>query len=308
MKVGIFISLAIVVVIAAVLAVTMFKPADSPTRATSPSNLQLLEYPGEMPSLFPTPEQSANANARYDKAVQYFLTNKHVLGHDNPAPDEGKQLMDLLIDAMHAATVSEGLLDQQIPVTVGGQPRHTELVMYLPIIVSKQAEQAVGASNQARALEMMQAQWALGQRMLEYSVRMDNRLFGVQLMSSAGEQMLTLADDMGEQSPIDPNDVLTWAQYVNSTHSVWKNRIEIIMNTKPHVGDLLRIATEDPDRTFRLAATLRLGIAKFNPGHSGNLRAINKTLDRAIASDDPLIAKAAKAAKALTKEEFRRIY
>jgi len=83
--------------------------------------------------------------------------------------------------------------------------------------------------------------------------------------------------------------------------------VRTIMGTDPHVGDLLNVAKNDEDRTFRIAATLQLGIAKFTDGNPGNRSAINAYLGEAKQSDDPMLAEAAAAADALTLEDFRTL-
>ena len=60
-------------------------------------------------------------------------------------------------------------------------------------------------------------------------------------------------------------------------------------------------------RRVRVQGLLVLGIVKFSAPQRGDVRVAKKLMDRYAASDDPLEAAAAKAARELTREDFRRI-
>jgi len=82
---------------------------------------------------------------------------------------------------------------------------------------------------------------------------------------------------------------------------------KILKSLRPQIGDLINIARNDKDLTFRVEATLQLGVVKFNPKTRGNLKAITSAIEDAKASEDPAISAAGNAAEAFTKEEMRKL-
>ncbi len=73
-------------------------------------------------------------------------------------------------------------------------------------------------------------------------------------------------------------------------------------------GDIFNIAENDQDRAWRVQAILWLGILKFMYAESrGDMRQIDKLIEKYIDSSDPMEAAAAKAAKNLTKAEYDKI-
>ena len=78
--------------------------------------------------------------------------------------------------------------------------------------------------------------------------------------------------------------------------------------SSPQIGDLINVARYDQDPTFRIAATIKLGIAKFYAGTSSNRLAIQKAIQEARKDSDPLIREAAKLADTTTKQEARRAH
>ncbi len=83
--------------------------------------------------------------------------------------------------------------------------------------------------------------------------------------------------------------------------------MEIVKNLRAHVADTVNIARNDEDLTFRVAATLNLGVLKFSPGSKGNDRLIKQTLDELKNDPNPLVAEAAAKAQAVSREEMNRM-
>jgi hypothetical protein len=99
-----------------------------------------------------------------------------------------------------------------------------------------------------------------------------------------------------------------WSGAINKITTNWDGKIQLIQAVHQPKGDLMNIAKNDQDPTFRVAATAWLGVAKYNPGSRANEKAINALIANGLKSDDPDIASAAQAANDFTRDELRKLH
>ncbi len=303
MKLGLILSAVLVIIVGAVAAFVIIGPApDPPTRATAPEKLAAAPLPADLPPIFEPDEPDADAAALYEKAMDLY--NDHpALAGKNPPTALARQTTDLLIRAMNAGNVTPGFLDAYLDVDHGAQPRFGEALEGVAIVGLDRAQQLVEQGDTAGAIAANCAVWALGQRAFEDNTLLYNRFTGLQLMQMAGQQLFTLTD----HDSVDVDALMQWGEQLQSRSTLWSEKLGIVQSPSPKPADLVNIALHDGDRTFRIAAMLHLGVAKFNPGHRGNLRAIQSAIDTGRRDPDPLIAEAAGRADALTKDGLHRI-
>ncbi len=170
-------------------------------------------------------------------------------------------------------------------------------------------DEAYRLHNQAgqpeEARETVLAVWALGQRGFENNVRMFNRLPGLTMMGTAEQWLMSVAK---KDAALDVKVLSAWAAAIKDVQTAWRPKLQVILNIDPPIGDLINIAQHDKDRTFRIAATQRLGIAKFTGNSDADQQAAKDAIASLKKSDDALVAEAAQAADALTLQQLKRIH
>jgi len=185
-------------------------------------------------------------------------------------------------------------------VDYGAQPRFGQALEGIAEVALNHAHVLAQQGQVDQANQLNRAVWALGQRAYENNVLMYPRYTGLQLMAMAGQQCFELPDQ-------DQAALTQWSLALQTVRDQWEAKLPLIAGVAPHPGDLVNLALHDEDRTFRIAATLQLGIAKFKPGHRGNLRAIQSAIDAGRRDPDPLIVIAAGKADRLTRDQLHRI-
>ncbi len=304
MKLGIFISLAFVLILAVVVVVKVMPHADPPTRDTAPDKLKLVALDPAMPRLYQITDATEDAMTHYNAAIEYFQRNRNDLQRSTPSDEHADALADHLVKAMHAGQVPEGFLDQQTPIKVGMGQNTGDLPAVIAAVLKVLEDRAKNESLTEKDQQTAMALFALGERSFRKNVLIGNRQFGLSLMIDGGGYLGAYAL---QQEGRTTDDLNTVGDEVNKVIDAWMPKLRVIMGTDPHVGDLLNVAQNDEDRTFRIAATTQLGIAKFTDGSPGNRSAIAAYLDKAKRSDDRLLAQAAEAADGLTLEDFRTL-
>jgi len=85
----------------------------------------------------------------------------------------------------------------------------------------------------------------------------------------------------------------------------YRDKHQIVWSVKPYPGDIFNIIENDKDPAWRLQAVLALGLIKFSAESRGDQKYIQRLMNRLVGDNDELIAAAAKAAKDLTRTEYR---
>lgn len=304
MKLGIFISIAFVLILTVVIVVKVMPHADDPTNATAPDKLVKVTLAEDMPRLYQITDASGDAMTHYRAAIEHFQRHRDDLQRSTPSDEHADVLADHLIKAMRAGQVPDGFLDQQTQIAVGMGQNTGDLPAVVAAVLKVLEDRAKQETLDEKDRETALALFALGERAFRRNVLIGNRQFGLSLMIDGGGYLGAFALQEEGRTPDDLNAA---GDAVNTVVDAWMPKLRTIMGSDPHVGDLLNVAKHDEDRTFRVAATLQLGIAKFTDGNPGNRAAIEAYLEEAKQSDDPLLAKAAAAADSLTLEEFRTL-
>ena len=305
MKIGLIISFVLVFLLALIGFFSFWGLPDEPTSATSADKLVKIELPSGLRPLSTMDQPNEDATEVYDRALDFYLEHQEALAEDLPSPKWSTQLTDLLIEAMHKGRVKNGFLDRHIPVNPASRPGFDDALETIPGVVLQRAVQLFDEGDQTRAIEAAQSVWVLGRRAFENNKRLYNRSTGLVLMIDAGQMLYAWSTEVDS---LDPAKIEPWADGLKSVERAFRKKEELIKGHEPHVGDLLNIAHHDADPTFRIAAILKLGVVKFNPGNRGNARVVDQTLAAAVNDPEPLIAQAAKAAQDLTEAELRQIF
>lgn len=130
--------------------------------------------------------------------------------------------------------------------------------------------------------------------------------FGIQMTALGGLQ--SVYRDWGPEYSDKRARVAAYINEIITLEREYDEKQRICWSTDPNPGDVFHLIEKDQDRAWRVQALLSLGILKYrHENRRGDMRELEELLDRFSNSSDPFEAAAAKAAKNLTREEFRRL-
>ncbi len=303
MKLGIIISLVIVLALAGLFVFLNSGGGDVLTKQTNERTLQQASLPTDLPPLLTPSRPDDDAGDLYLRALRLYSRNERKLERDTPDAQLAEEIVELIDQASAAGRVASGFLDRQIPMKTAPLPEFGGALEGIFNLLNTKAQKQFEANDQQGLLHTAQMTHLLGYRLFTHCSRLYNRRVGLDLMDSALTWMkpaLQWLDDGASKHK-------AWVDAVRAVRDQWEPKIAIVHSVTPHIGDLLNIARNDQDLTFRVAGLLHLGIAKFNPGSVGHKKAIDAALEAASKDADPQIAAAAQAALAFTKEELRKV-
>lgn len=297
MKLGIGISVVILAILGTVLYVSMTGLADPPTRATREDVLVEQKWPADLTA--PAAGGSGDSAETYLQAVEVYLANRQVL-REQSKPDEKlvKQVLDAVTAGLEKGDPKQGWLDDRVPMQPKpkADPEYGDAFQGIVQTAHEHARQVKGMEG----YRVGQGLWLMGRRMFTHNVRLSPRLEGLSVAQAGVSLMKLLAQEANQTPP----QVDQWGDALAGIGRVWQQKQQTIYALKPVIGDLLRIAEDDKDLTFRLEATLQLGAAQYLTPHASNVRAIQSWLDAQAASSDAMMSQAAKSARVFTREQM----
>lgn len=272
--------------------------ADAPSAVTRPEALAAHALPAGLPAIFASPNADADAAALYDQAFAFYQSHRYELRSDPLPAALADEFTRLMVKAMQAGKVRQGFLDDTLSIEPGIWPKKDSALVAGPTPILMRAAQLHEQGKTKEAMLAAQSVWALGQRAFQNNQTLAIRRLGLELMQESGNAIAGIDRTI---------DLLAWSKAIKGVNKAWDDKTQVVWSVTPHIGDLLNIARNDQDPTFRVAATLWLAVAKFSPRTPGNLRAINAQIARAKTDADPTVAKAGAAAEAFTVEQLRKI-
>jgi hypothetical protein len=306
MKLGMLTSLGLVLVFCLIAYFTFFGVADAPTRQTSANTLIVVSLPGDLPKLYSPSNPDEDASVPYIQAFQFYLKNRdafNLVPESAPPKELSKKLIDKMIEAMNAGKVPESFLDNQFPYSLIERPKYEDALEMVPFVLLWEANNRLRDDDKARAFEATKAAFALLDRAYRKNHRFEVRGIALQLMNECGNTMFALTDGEGELF----KRMQKYQKPIKDVELHWQSKMEVIGNIRPHIGDVINMARNDQDLTFRIRAVQWLAVAKFRPGGRGNVRAIAQAIADAKLDPNPMIQDAAKMAEQFTIQEYRKI-
>lgn len=228
----------------------------------------------------------------YLRLINFYLKHRADLSKQEPDPNMVTGLMGLLVETGCGGHIRHRFLDEQIAWDLNATVRFTDALddlMYVGLSEANRRDRAGDRPGAAGAI------WSLRHLGFEHNQRLYPRYAALGMMLYACAQLKRVL-------PVEKTR--QWSDALKSIAKVWKQKLLVFATSSPQIGDLLNVARHDQDPTFRIAATIKLSIAKFYTGTSSNRLAIQK----ALKNSDPLIRKAAKLADTTTKQEARRAH
>ncbi len=284
-----------------VLVMMAWGSADEATNLSAANVLKVSKFDG-LPDVW-HPSSNGDASPLYEEAFDLYASNKDNLNSKGGAnPETVQKLIDLLVRAKDQGSVTDGFADTA-PLEPGAQPSYANaprsMANLIDLMIVKKVRDKEMTPEQAEPI--IQAIWAMGQRLFINNLRSFSRESGLSAMHSAYH-----ASGMIPGTPT-AKAMATWIDRLKETESRWMLKKQLFAYDAS-VGDLVRLAQLDEDRTFRLEAILQMGVARWTKPTRGNVRAISSALNSAMYGSDPLLAKAAKAANSSTREQVRVLH
>lgn len=302
MKIGIIISLVLLLIVGGIVTLALNTPPDNPSRKTAPQQLEIQKLPSDLPEVVAMPaEGSADARTTYQELLTYYIANAKAIEGRNPPARYATTLTSLFVKAAEEPIKGDGFFDDQIPPAPGARPSFGAALEVAPALVLNHALEGTNAANTRRVAH---AVWIAGQRAFEHGRHIYIRREGLNMMQLAGSTLYRVSQD----DPAVVKDLQAWSQAISRIAGAWDEKIQMIQSVKQPIGDLLNIAANDQDPSFRASATAWLGVAKFNPGHRGNEKGIARLIEKNKTDDNAMIAQAAAAADAFTREDLRKLH
>jgi hypothetical protein len=305
MKLGIFISIAIVIAFVLILVAANSGAPDAPTADTAPDKLTAVALPADLPVAIPANDRDATTAYRQAFAAVDEIDRllKRGSAKDLKVQAALEHLADKMIDAASAGAVDEGFLERNMPLKPMARPENEKAIMSLGPLLLPHAVELYQQGNPARALLIAKAAFVFGHRAFAANRQLLPRFYGLALMQMA---LQLLADDP-DQLQGGKDTLQAWTTALREAHNLWEPKVRKILSLDANIGDLLRLARQDQDESFRIAAILRLGMQQHNARTGPNRSAIQDLLADLAQSGNPDESAAAKAAQAYSRDEYRTL-
>jgi hypothetical protein len=307
--IGIAISLAIFAFFGGLIYVSTLGVVDAPTPDTAPEKLAKQTLPADLTPLYDVTEPREDAKAIYYDAIAFYLQQRNRFGSSNPPRALVLELGSALVEASKAGRVSKPFLDERVEVSLVSDPDFGDALEAVPRVVLDEVDRVMEEGDLQTARTLASGVFAFGHRAFVHAERFYVRWIGLGTMQQALSSLYQIANERPLIERERRHEVLEpWAQAVDGLQKdVWTHKAQIVTGLEPQVGDLINIAKNDEDVSFRVRATLQLGVVKFNAGSVGNERGIKEAIEQLKEDENPLVAKAAEVAAQMTREDLRNV-
>lgn len=308
MKIGFAISAAILLIVGGALFMKFQpSPADKPSGQVTEANLAKQTLKKGLPDLGIKPGGSGTVGSLFS-AIQGAQGFMRAGGYDEEALEASAEVVAAL---KAVGKPGKGFLDGRIPDKRFESPELKRSLQVLGSAVRMQVDLHLEDFKTKPAREIALAYLAFGKASFENNTRLKSRQRGLAMMRSALSTLGRVNRELYDDEQIDNEELqemnaelMAWNDAIKAIEDVWNAKLKSIETVKqedniPNIADLVKIANEDKDPTFRNFAALRLGYALFERGDEGNQAAINKALDELEAGADKAVAAAAKTGRSI---------
>ena len=315
MKIGMAIGMAISASILVIICIVLFMnlSAGSADRSTGTITEELLAeqtMPAGLPDFdLGSTDTEVDANALFAAGLE--ANRLSGAGYDlEKYVQQTQPAIDSLIAAA-AGSLKPGFVDERTPAKRFESPEVVNALSGLNKAVKDHITLLNEEGNYNDARVIASAYLMFGRQMFEKNLRLKARQRGLLIMRNALSQyggIVYLATRervfTQDQYKTMAADMKAWLDAIQKIENTWNaklNAIETIdqKNDLPNIADIIYVAKNDKDRSFRVFAARRLGYALYERGDPGNQEAINAAIDELEKSDDKLIAEAAKAGRSI---------
>jgi hypothetical protein len=303
--------------------------APTPPSGEFPYLLSKLDLPSKPEAAVPIFTEQTDAGDRYWKALRLYLENKPT--YDNFFTPKQKNFsrvdnLEIVEPAMEQLVLGSKATEAKIfmrepQLLVNYRYPYPELdALYTLGRIAGQIGLSFAAKDRFDDAERYHnAEFALGKRLYDERINVSEMSIGIQLLREATLNLSRLAQRRGDSARKAQLDA-----FDGSLKSFYDTRIERLSRVVPgiggqdirvHAGDVFALASESPDRMWRVEALLKTGRYKYNAGSYWDQLWAKRFLTepaRVGKSDptkheDPAVRMAAELARDLTLEGYNQI-
>jgi len=281
-----------------ILVVAMWGTVDTATRGSADPLLAEHSLPADLPTVH-QPSGGGDAASDYRRAIDLYIEHYDGLRSSDPPKKQVDKLVQLIRSAADKGSCSFGFADQYVPMEPGARSEYKSAPGKIANLILNQAEKM----PEQRGKQTMLAVWTFGHRLYDRNLRIIPRQAGLGMM-----QLTSIYYDTryGEDAP-KAQAMAKWIPHLDKITKAWDEKLKAIYTYNASVGDLVRIAESDHDKSFRVEALLQMGIAQWTTNVRANVSAVKGTLEDHAAGEDADLARAARAAQQFTRENVRMI-
>ena len=172
------------------------------------------------------------------------------------------------------------------------------------------------AGRDAEAQQYHEAVFALGAKLYAERVAWAEMQLALEMLSTAATSLSSLAEKTGDTNRQAEMDDFR-QQYLEYNEDRIKPVLKVISSIdqkviRTHTGDIFEIANRSNEKMWRVEAILKLGRMKYDVGGSsgrfGDQMGAKRYIKSRLNDPDPMIKRAANAAKELTIEQYRSMH
>lgn len=313
--IGTGISLAIIMLISVAL---FFKfqpgPADSASGAITEENLAKQTFKTDgLPNLGNAPGGSGSLSELLTK-----LGSAKTVMRSGGFEDEKDALAKEIVAALHGAAASavpDQAFDARIPPKRFDAPELQEEIQALLKASSREVDRLIDEREFDQAQDIALSYLQLGEQVYRKNLRLKSRQAGLGMMRSGLREMGKVTRARFEDGEIEKEQmneinaqIMEWNNAIADFEEPWKSKLKSVDSVSdPNIADIIKVAKEDRDLTFRIYGALRLGYAQYERGDEGNQKAIKEAIEALKSDSEPLVAKAAAEAESIKREEYHEL-
>lgn len=298
-----------IIVIGSILFSKSREGLDRATSASSDANMvvqKLEEGLPELTKLNLTGQDTTDIFEEVQK-VQNVLTAG---GFEKEKREASAQVVVALLQAVEKP-LGKNSLDVKIPPKRFDSPQVKKDLAALNKAVKMHIDMAIEDADFDRGREAAFAQVLFGEKIFKSNTRLKTRQSGLAVMRSGLTNISRVERAAYDDGAIDQDklaanntEIMKWNNAIKVVEDGWNAKLKTIetVNAKkglPNIQDLIKIANEDQDPTFRIFAARRLGYALFERGDPSNQKAMKSALDKLSKSSDKAVATAAKEGRSI---------
>lgn len=219
-----------------------------------------------------------------------------------------------VVQALHGAAASSlpaNALDEKIPEKYFDSPEMQTTISVLGSAIRHEVDRHLEAVQFDQAQAIGLSYLNLGKQIFEKNERLKSRQRGLAMMKSALSTLGKVNRARYDDGEIDQDElakaneqVMAWNKVIGDFEKSWNSKLKTTESVNaskniPNITDLVKIAKEDEDLTFRRWAALRLGYALYERGDQGNQDAIKSAIEELKNDSDKLVAQAAAAGESI---------
>lgn len=290
------------------------EPPDRESGAITDENLAKQTFDtSSLPDLGQAPSGSGSLQALLTK----LASSKNII-RSGGFEDEKEALAKDIVNALHGAaadSIPENAFDQRIPEKRFDAPELQEEIQALLKASTREVDRLIDERQFDKAQGIALSYMGLGKQVFNKNQRLKSRQAGLGMMRSALREMGKIIRARYEDAEIEKEEmaklnaqIMSWNNAIADFEEPWKGKLKSIDSiTKPNTADIIRVAKEDKDLTFRVFGTLRLGYLQYERGDPGNQEAIKQAIETLKGDSEPLVAKAANEASSIKREEYHEL-